>query len=110
MIISHDTCQQHKVAGVCDQCVISVCVCVCVCVCVPPAAADESPADGDDEDHEHEAGQDDVQHPPLCREERQHYITGGKALDGLGVVLGVSEDQKVIWMICTLWTDFDYHE
>lgn len=31
----------------------------------PLAAADEGPADGQDEDHEHEAGQDDVQHPPL---------------------------------------------
>lgn len=34
-------------------------------VCSPLAAADEGPADGQDEDHEHEAGEDDVQHPPL---------------------------------------------
>lgn len=33
----------------------------------PLAAADEGPADAQDEDHEHEAGQDDVQHPPLWR-------------------------------------------
>lgn len=33
--------------------------------CSPPAAADEGPADGQDEDHEREAGQDDVQDPPL---------------------------------------------
>lgn len=33
--------------------------------CSPLTAADEGPADGQDDDHQHEAGQDDVQDPPL---------------------------------------------
>lgn len=33
--------------------------------CSPLIAADEGPADGQDDDHQQEAGQDDVQDPPL---------------------------------------------
>lgn len=33
--------------------------------CSPLTAADEGPADGQDDDHQQEAGQDDVQDPPL---------------------------------------------